>query len=338
MSTFPKVDTKPLPSQDATAQEAPKVVAQTAAPQPEEYGHQQFRDFMMSDREIPIDESATKVAADGATAGETMDGAALGTDAEKKRSYFKRLYDWVAGTYPDPDAPNPVSAAENVELNDQMYDFTAKIAATANNIIVPKAIAAFSGTSTEEENRANDNEVARLEKAWGLVLRTSKKKLTPLQYLILENVLIFGMKGVGALFKYLMRISKYGFHFPWNDSWKQKEAIANATARGFHVDNLTSAPMPPAQAAAPVAPAPMPQPVQPQPLAPVAQPEPPVKLFKNAKACLQTGVLFEAGTGRPAKSKLEHNGKKLQDAFIDATAFNRYMAANGLRGLNTKKA
>lgn len=337
MSTFPRVDTKPLPSQDATAQEAPEVAPKAAAPTPEEYGHQQFRDFLMTDREIPVDEAAAKAAADGATAGETMDGAALGADAADA-AHKKGLWNWFKGAFSSSDEPNPASMDEGVEMNDAMYDVTAELATLGSDIAFPKLVNAMHGTDDESQYKASEENKGHLKKAWALFLRTTKKKLSPFQYLVFMHVIVYGAGLLGGLFKYLMRIGTYGFHWPWSTKWKAKEAQANATARGFHVDNLSSAPMPPAQAAAPAPAEPAPQPIQPQPLAPAAQPEPTVKPLKNAKACLQTGEMFEAGSGRPAKSKLVHNGKKLQDAFIDATAFNRYMAANGLRGLNTKKA
>ena len=271
-------------------------------------GVEEFTSFIGSDREIPDMDEPDAIIDDG------TGGDEFAEDAErlkKDESWFKRTF----GGKDD----SPVSEEDGAEMDAEMYEASGTIGAEITDTVLPSLINSMQGSDDVNEYRASEEQKKGLARAWELYLRSIKRKVTPLTYLLGKIAIVYGGKFVSGLFMYLSRLREIGMHWPWSNGWKAKFKYVSAEPEYYGDEELEPAPQAPQ---APQAPPPPPPPEPTLTKVPVAM-----------KECMYDGTSFEAGKGFPKTSTKEPH---FIDMFSTYKKYMTYVNENGLR--NTKKA
>ena len=300
---------------EATAPEPAKaepVVTESEAPfsvSAEDLGTDSFDSFFDDERETPNVEAPEKKA------------------PKEKKGFFGKLFSSNKDEEQDSDEPN----LEDVEMSDELYDFTAEAATEITDTIFSNANDKLHATDDPTKWQASEQERTRLQKAWKFYVKTKKMAMSPFAYLMFTIFMIYGLGTLFGIMAYLGRIQRFGWHWPWSDSWKEKQdgmawkaaepvsAQSSATnlADSTHLRTETAEK---AQNSAPQ----------------TAQPSAPTStesgIPAGMKKCRQTGEYFKIGTGYPKAGKIVEKHPELRDSFCSVSAWSTYANRAGLMG------
>ena len=271
-----------------------------------------FTQFMGSEREIPeIEEDLPPV--------DEIEQERVDAD----ESWFKRHF----GGKDD----SPVSEEGDAELDDEMYAATGQIGSEITDTVLPSLINSMHGTEDVKEYQASEDQKRGLARAWGLYMRSIKRKVSPLTYLIGKIAIVYGAKFISGLFMYLSRLREIGLHWPWSNGWKKQYKYVSANPTDAEVaeqlqdiaDNLEKKVENNEQSQS------KPVPKEPPPKPELVKRESESEMTKQD---LLDGSSFETGAGFPRTSK---TSPEFIDAFATYKNYMTYVNKNGLR--NRKK-
>lgn len=311
---------KPRPKEPAEPQ------IQQATPQPEA----KEEAFSVSDADLGTD----ALDAFWEDERETPNVGGNTTDPEeapkKKKGFFENLFSKPEEETEDTDEPD----LSQVEFSDEMYDFTAEAATEITDMFFSNANDKLHATDDPTKWQATDPERIKVQKAWKYYVKAKQMVMSPGWYLLFTIFIIYGLGTLFGMIAYFNRIRVYGWHWPWSDSWKQKQnsmqwtgpktnAASNATAeRSEHISSSESteksAPEPKNEAKPQAPPVPRKDAEQPRNL--------------EMKKCPITGQNFKAGTGYPRTGKLVDQYPELKDKFATRSAWATYGNQTGLFG------
>lgn len=288
------------------------------------YSVDQVLDFMGQGREMPdVETPKPNTGTDGpkpdVDAGDASDDGVK--DAEdKNRSWFDRMFGGRK------DGPGVDEA--DTEMDDEMYQLSGGLGAEISDEALPRLISVMNDDSDHRKYKVSTDEKSRLARAWEIYLRSLKKRITPLQYLIGVHATIYGARLLGAFFSWFSRVQLYGFHWPWSEKWKIKAAKLAEKLEVVHSN------MHPGTGAAEEETAAAPPPKQGVETASGPEPD-----NSNMEECLywqlkngdgvETPQYFKKGQGFPKSSK---NHKDLIGKFSSHGAFISYLNATNILG------
>ena len=244
---------------------------------------------------------------------EGAEGEGADPTAEKRKSWYDRYFGSGDG---------PAEMEGSMEMDDEMYAVSGRLATEMSDEAFPSLIQGLHGSDTTASYKATPEQKDGLAQAWELYLRSIKRKLTPLSYLLYKLFIVYGWKVISGVFVFMGRVKVYGWHLPWGDSWLRKrdelvakgkmKAPTTAANTGTHAD-LHQQEVERQQAQQP----------KPQPKTPT-QPNNRLK-----KTCLHTKKEFYEGEGFPKKSDVNPH---LVDAFISRGAYMAYANTHAQMG------
>lgn len=254
------------------------------------------------------------------------------TEEPKAEPKKKTIWGQLFGSNDEEESDEP--DLSEIELSDEMYDFTAEAATEITDMFFSNANDKLHATDDPTKWQATDPERSKLQKAWKYYVKAKQMVMSPGWYLLFTIFIIYGLGTLFGIIAYFNRIRVYGWHWPWSDSWKAKQngmqwtapktnAASNATPeRQQHslssesAENSVSETQPEAKPQAP--PVPRKDTEQPRNL--------------EMKKCPITGQNFKAGTGYPRSGKLVEQYPELKDKFATRSAWATYGNQTGLFG------
>lgn len=225
--------------------------------------------------------------------------------SEKRKSWYDRYFGSGDG---------PAEMEGSMEMDDEMYTVSGKLATEMSDEAFPSLIQGLHGSDSNTSYKATPEQKDGLAQAWELYLRSIKRKLTPLSYLLYKLFIVYGWKVISGVFVFMGRVKVYGWHLPWGDSWlrKRDELVAKGKMKAptTAANTNTHADLHQQEVERQQAQQPRPQP-KPQTT--------PTNGLK--KVCLQTKKEFNPGEGFPKRSDVNPH---LVDAFINRAAYMAY--------------
>ena len=246
---------------------------------------------------------------------------------KEKKGFFGKLFSSDKDEETDSDEPN----LEDVEMSDELYDFTAEAATEITDTIFSNANDKLHATEDPTKWQASDQERTRLQKAWKFYVKTKKMAMSPFAYLMFTIFMIYGLGTLFGIMAYFGRIQRFGWHWPWSDSWKEKQdgmawkaaEPVSAKSSATDLDHSTHLRTETAENTQNLADE-------------TAQPSAPSSensgIPAGMKKCRQTGEYFKIGTGYPKAGKMVEKQPHLRDSFCSVSAWTTYANRAGLMG------